>query len=260
MIILLLMLFFEGAIKGQVANANLSLPFFHLKSYGGLPRLIRSLTSDYTEDIVDQPNRNESKRRRLEKNLCQNIPWVMAPPKVLQYLDVLLGSKYGKQSLSGGQRQLFVPLLQLGPSSPPGPWSYFQNIKVNHNCCPAYGLLLRLQDSAGSWLCFSGDTRPCSSLIATCRRQVPAHEKLLLVHEATFEDTDQDQAHKKKHSTVSEAISVSSQIEASRLLLTHFSQRYVSTSKEQTKNQRITNREGKVVPVGFAMDGLRFNL
>lgn len=192
-------------------------------------------------------------------NRQQNIPWVMAPPKVLQYLDVLLGCKYGKQTLNGQTIQLFIPLLHIGPSPPPGPWSCFHNIKVHHNCCPSYGLLLQLEDSTGSWLCFSGDTRPCASLIATCRRRIPDHDKLLLVHEATFEDSDQDQAQKKKHSTIFEAISVASQVEASRVLLTHFSQRYLSASKESMEKQ-ITNKRGKVIPAGFAMDGLRFSL
>ncbi|CAJ1936335.1 unnamed protein product [Cylindrotheca closterium] len=230
----------------------------HLDHYGGLPSLVRAIFSANTEEISHDRISDDAKRRRLVTR--QNIPWVMAPPKVLQYLDVLLGCKYGKQTLNVCHKQLFVPLLHLGPSPPPGPWSYFQNIKVYHNCCPSYGLLLRLQVSA-SWLCFSGDTRPCSSLISTCHRQIPLHEELLLIHEATFEDTDQDQAQKKKHSTVSEAISVASQIEASRVLLTHFSQRYLSISKGHTDNNQgsITDKRGKAVPVGFAMDGFRFN-
>ena len=83
-----------------------------------------------------------------------------------------------------------------------------------------------------------------------------------MIHEATFEDADQDQAEKKKHSTVSEAIHVASQIGASRVLLSHFSQRYIRTSKEGTDNHQaaVTNRSGKPVPLGFAMDGFRFKL
>lgn len=228
-------------------------------SYGGLPGLVRVISSANTEEVCHDRSGDDAKRRRLATSQRPNVPWVMAPPKVLQYLDVLLGCKYGTQFLNGCRKQLFVPLLHLGPSPPPGPWSYFQNIKVYHNCCPSYGLLLRLQDSA-SWMCFSGDTRPCSSLVATCRRQIPPHEELLLIHEATFGDRDQDQAQKKKHSTVSEAISVASQIEASRVLLTHFSQRYLSIPKEHAEKQgSITNKNGKAIPVGFAMDGFRFN-
>lgn len=221
----------------------------------------------------------------------------MAPAKVLQFLDVLLGCKHGKSACGGRYgdgKQLFWPLLHnLGPSPPPGPWSFFRNIKVQHNCCPSYGLLLRLK-AGGSWLCYSGDTRPCASLIAACRhrrREFPPSsssatgatrraaagggggDDFLLVHEATFADWDRAQAEKKKHSTVSEAISVGSRIEASRVLLTHFSQRYLSVADDGREGDAdddhppsiVTNNKrrgggGASIPVGFAMDGFRFTL
>ena len=46
------------------------------------------------------------------------------------------------------------------------------------------------------------------------------------MHEATFDDELQSEAIAKKHSTISEAIGVGFAMEARRVILTHFSQRY----------------------------------
>jgi ribonuclease BN (tRNA processing enzyme) len=48
--------------------------------------------------------------------------------------------------------------------------------------------------------------------------------------QATFADCKAEEAVKKKHSTISEAISVAQQMNAQRLILTHFSQRYPLSS------------------------------
>lgn len=48
----------------------------------------------------------------------------------------------------------------------------------------------------------------------------------LLVHEATFDDSMSDDAVKKKHCTVREALDVARQMRARDVVLTHFSQRY----------------------------------
>ena len=48
----------------------------------------------------------------------------------------------------------------------------------------------------------------------------------MLVHEATFEDGMEEDAVKKRHSTVGEAVKVGTDAGAYRTVLTHFSQRY----------------------------------
>ena len=48
----------------------------------------------------------------------------------------------------------------------------------------------------------------------------------VLVHEATFEDGMEEDAVKKRHSTVGEAVKVGNDARAYRTVLTHFSQRY----------------------------------
>lgn len=199
------------------------------------------------------------KRPRVASGREAHIPWIMAPPKVLHYLDIILNCKHGlrkRTSTSAPREQMFIPLLHQDPTMPAGPWSHFQNIKVYHNCCPSYGLLLRVRKS---WLCYSGDSRPCRSLVTACRRHRNLKDELLLIHEATFAEAEQDQAEAKKHSTVAEALSIALQIPATRVLLTHFSQRYLSM--DQPSQTSSNNREGKeLIPMGYAIDGLQINL
>jgi len=67
---------------------------------------------------------------------------------------------------------------------------------------------------------YSGDTRPCQSLIDAAR------DVTLLVHEATFENDMWEEAIKKRHSTTKEAAETGNAARAYRTILTHFSQRY----------------------------------
>jgi ribonuclease Z len=69
-------------------------------------------------------------------------------------------------------------------------------------------------------LVFSGDCRPCDALI------VAGQGATVLIHEATFEDSMMAEALAKRHTTVGEAVQVGMKINAERILLTHFSQRY----------------------------------
>jgi len=130
----------------------------------------------------------------------------------------------------------------------------FENINVIH-CSQSYGLALTLQSLAPAKdegastipvpntkkckvtqekmksdeeeieyphfkIVYSGDTRPCPRL-----SQLGVNASLL-IHEATFDDLKQDEAIKKRHSTVTEALQVARDMNAFRTILTHFSQRY----------------------------------
>lgn len=134
--------------------------------------------------------------------------------------------------------------------------SRFENINVVH-CSQAFGLALTLQASAVTSsssivdtrdepvaniepdlkkckvteieenhafkIVYSGDTRPCSRLA-----QLGLNASLL-IHEATFDDLKQEEAIKKRHSTITEALEVARDMNAHRTILTHFSQRYPNT-------------------------------
>jgi ribonuclease Z len=67
---------------------------------------------------------------------------------------------------------------------------------------------------------YSGDTEPCDNLVRD------GEGADLLIHEATFEPEMIQDARRKRHSTLEEAVDVSDRMNASRTVLTHFSQRY----------------------------------
>ncbi|CAI4045339.1 tRNase Z SKDI_11G2870 [Saccharomyces kudriavzevii IFO 1802] len=69
---------------------------------------------------------------------------------------------------------------------------------------------------------YSGDTRPN---IENFSHEI-GHNSDLLIHEATLENQLAEDAIKKRHCTINEAISVSNEMNARKLILTHFSQRY----------------------------------
>ena len=129
------------------------------------------------------------------------------------------------------------------------------NVRVTRvqHCFKAYGIRLAFQRERPWSVVYSGDTRPCEELVALARGRVtaavdsfadkwwcaskPMHDNThsllstcdILIHEATFDDTDPtalDNAYMKKHSTAEEACCVSEAMEAAYTILTHFSARY----------------------------------
>ncbi|KAK3302573.1 uncharacterized protein B0T15DRAFT_310298 [Chaetomium strumarium] len=91
-------------------------------------------------------------------------------------------------------------------------------VYVDH-CYEATAGVLTFPDT-GLKIAYSGDCRPSTPFAELGRG---AH---LLIHECTFEDELAGDAHAKKHSTLSDAIRVGREMQARRILLTHFSQRY----------------------------------
>jgi ribonuclease Z len=89
----------------------------------------------------------------------------------------------------------------------------------------AWGLVI--QHPSGWKLVYSGDTTPCDSLIEA------GNHATLLIHEATLEDDKPDVALEKGHSTFSQAIEVGIRMDAKRILLNHFSQRYPKLPKSK---------------------------
>jgi len=74
------------------------------------------------------------------------------------------------------------------------------------------------------WIAYSGDTvGPCAELVEA------ATNVRLLIHEATLSDGQEEEAARKRHSTVAQALQVAKATGAECTALTHFSARY-STS------------------------------
>ncbi|CAM9779732.1 unnamed protein product, partial [Sphacelaria rigidula] len=69
-------------------------------------------------------------------------------------------------------------------------------------------------------LVYSGDCRPCDELVREGKGAA------VLIHEATFDESKAQEARSRMHCTSQEALDVARRMEAERVVLTHFSQRY----------------------------------
>jgi ribonuclease Z len=114
--------------------------------------------------------------------------------------------------------------------------SLFKAVKVNH-CPGAFAVSMTWPD--GFKFSYSGDCRPSTEFAKI------GQGSTVLLHEATFDDELQGDARAKKHSTTSEALGVGVAMNAHRVILTHFSQRYqkLPVMAEDDANQE-QNRDG----------------
>eukprot|EP00916_Digyalum_oweni_P013207 GHVL01021699.1.p1 GENE.GHVL01021699.1~~GHVL01021699.1.p1 ORF type:complete len:125 (+),score=32.69 GHVL01021699.1:201-575(+) len=90
---------------------------------------------------------------------------------------------------------------------------------------------------------YSGDTRPCVRLAEA------ANSCEVLIHEATLDDSLQQEAETKKHSTWSEAINIGKMSGAKNLILTHFSQRYPKAPQLDMSNNIIFALDLMEIPI-----------
>lgn len=133
---------------------------------------------------------------------------------------------------------------------------FIRTVRVRH-CARAYAIRIEGAARGKPWsVVYSGDTRPCSEVIALTRGGVhvalhrgdnaifcssPSSElppsvlsaasllpASLLIHEATFDDSDDGRLHalEKRHSTSAEAMRVAAAARAGFTVLTHFSARH----------------------------------
>ncbi len=92
----------------------------------------------------------------------------------------------------------------------------------------------------GRKIIYSGDTRPNLSELAPLGEDVD-----LLIHDATFDDTELDRAREFMHSTAGEAGKVATALRAGRLALFHISTRY--TSADQHLQDARKNYSGEIL-------------
>ncbi|KAK2630184.1 hypothetical protein QTJ16_001004 [Diplocarpon rosae] len=95
----------------------------------------------------------------------------------------------------------------------------------------------------GFKVAYSGDCRPSNKFVEIGK------DATLLIHEATFDDMLRNDAIAKKHSTTSEALSIGTRMNARRILLTHFSQRYQKIP--------VMNKDGRDQVAIVAFDYMR---
>jgi ribonuclease Z len=86
---------------------------------------------------------------------------------------------------------------------------------------------------------YSGDTRPKSAFAYVGK------DSDLLIHESTLEDEKFKDAIDKRHSTTSEAVQVGILMNAKKIILTHFSQRYKSFTCSESVYKRLANPKSK---------------
>ena len=221
----------------------------HWDHYGGLAQLLWAIA---------QYEHNQEPSEKRQKTMHRlRPPLVLAPRKVLNFLHSAWPETHS-QYFRG------IPHEDLSPKRNEAwdEWNYrfvtpriqfWDNVLVDHSCRNAFGCIVGLRQDGNTEpfvLVFSGDTRPCPRLVQACRRRVDCVD--FLIHEATFEDTDVEMSIQKKHSTVSEALGIASQINANKVLLTHFSQRY---SKVPT-NQLLSSGNISRRKIALALDGM----
>ncbi len=100
----------------------------------------------------------------------------------------------------------------------------------------------------GRRLVYAGDTRPCRSVV------VASQGADLLIHEATFSDTELDRARETGHSTARQAAEVAREAGALRLALTHISARYSREAPELLAEAREVFPETVIARDGYSVD------
>jgi ribonuclease Z len=85
----------------------------------------------------------------------------------------------------------------------------------------------------GRRVVYCTDTRPCQNSVELARNAS------LLIHEATYTQELVDEARKRGHSTAAQAASIAEQANCERLLITHFSPRYLDSIDLLAEARRI---------------------
>src|SRR5213592_4927621 len=100
----------------------------------------------------------------------------------------------------------------------------------------------------GRSVVFTGDTRPCASVVAA------AQGADLLIHEATFGEEEKDRAKETGHSTAREAAQVALAAHAKRLVLSHVSARYSISAEELVQEARTVFPQTAVAKDGMTVE------
>ncbi len=95
----------------------------------------------------------------------------------------------------------------------------------------------------GMSVCYTGDTKPCKETIEACEGVD------VLIHEATYTESEARNAVEHNHSTALQAAKIASEAHVGRLLMTHISHRYEDRSVLETEARTV-------FPESYAADDL----
>ncbi|MCX6774039.1 MAG: ribonuclease Z [Candidatus Micrarchaeota archaeon] len=100
----------------------------------------------------------------------------------------------------------------------------------------------------GMKIVYSGDTMPFEGLAKIVK------DADILIHECTFDESLEQEAHKRRHSTVKDAAVLAKKAKAKKLILTHFSPRYSREDEPMLLQQARKHFKGEII---LARDGTR---
>ncbi len=103
------------------------------------------------------------------------------------------------------------------------------------------GKLIKPEDVLGSKrkgrkIVYSGDTKPCNEMIDFAR------QANVLIHESTFESSQESKAEETGHSTTTQAAEIAKKAEVSQLILSHISTRYLDISSLKKEAYQIFDK------------------
>ena len=238
----------------------------HWDHYGGLVNLLLQIQQIHGRNNAGIVERQQKRIKmnsdnvtysELLSNKAVSTPFVVAPPKILKYLRLVFDNPglFYKEIQMQETAAMDKALQSVNEQNQC--LLRWINVRVDHSCL-SFGFILVLQVCETPFVfVFSGDTRPCKNLVDQCRaltKHYKANKRVdFLLHEATFDDNELSMSITKKHSTVSEAVMVGRDIDAMRLLFTHFSQRYDYVPTVDVESARYDGR----MNIGFALDGMK---
>jgi len=235
----------ENTIK-KLAQVNLIwISHRHWDHCGGLLSLLEATLEARNKELFSGDNRDAAAflRKQLQLPTFASVPkeepplLLVAPRCVLDLVKASIVCKNLRtEVLEGAKPRTYHAGISL------------TSVRVTH-CRDAYAVVVR---HGKELLAFSGDCRPSEALSNEIKCRGQSYNTRILIHEATFSDEHQTLATAKKHSTVSEAIHVATTANATALILTHFSQRYLALSN-------IASTIQKRIPIAAAFDGLRLS-
>ena len=236
----------------------------HADHHAGLPALL-----DFVDAIhsSDQDRHLNQQQHNYYFGLARPFV-IVAAPEVLAHLAArrrtrpeVLSAHIGASPADANWPQSDAHRLIVESScvvlAPGGGWApllqSFASVPVVH-CPGSFGIVLTFQGMPSSTrpfvVVYSGDTRPCPMLVAAGRGCD------VLVHEATFDDSRRDDARKKRHSTIGEALKVAKDMGVRGFtVLTHFSQRYPRGCAAAAAAAAATAAAAAATATGAAAEG-----